>query len=200
MFISLGHACNVKYHIDQYVKQPTHFFDWLITDFESVIQLLEIKTKNKDIHAALNRDTLLIEPILDRTQVTMKGLGNCISIHGIPEKYTDTHIDRFLEQYVRRYWRLIETIQSCQKIVFIRWGHVSNSAAARFVATVKNINERCPFMLVIIDDKSAALKNGVLRIKLSTREVRPTDIAWHEAHYLWDNVWTQCALLGFSRM
>jgi len=199
MFISLGDACNVKYHIDQHVQQPTHFFDWLMPDFEAVFRLLETKTKGADIHDVLCRDTLLIESIPNRTQITLKALGNCVSIHDVPVDYTDRHIDGFIDQYVRRYERLIEAIQSGQKLVFIRWGPVSNSAATRFVATVKNINERCPFMLVVLDDRSAPLKNCVLRMKLRTREVRATDVGWHKAHYIWDDVWTQCALLGFSR-
>ena len=198
MFISIGEACNVKYHIDQHVQQPTQFFDWLMPEFESVIRLLETKSKNKDIHDILNRDTLLIESIPNRTQITMKALGNCVSIHDVPVEYTDAHITGFIDQYVRRYERLIEAIQSNQKLVFIRWGSVSNSAAARFVATVKNINERCPFILAILNDRSAPLKNCIIRMKLRTREVRATDVAWHNAHYIWDDFWAQCASLGFS--
>jgi hypothetical protein len=199
MFISIGNACNVKHHIDQHVKQETNFFDWLMTDFEAVIKLLETAAKNKNIRDVIRRDNLLIEPILNRTQITMKGLGNCISIHAVPVEYTESDIDDFINRYIRRYERLIGAIQSGKKLVFIRWGAVSNSAAARFVATVKNINECCPFMLVVLDDRSTSLKNCILRMKLSTREVRDTDIEWHQSHYIWDDVWKQCASLGFSR-
>ena len=127
----------------------------------------------------------------------MTGLGNCVSIHDVPVAYTEEHITEFIEQYVRRYERLIEAIRSNQKIVFIRWGAVTTSAAKRFVAAVKNINERCPFMLVILDEKDTPLKHCILRMKLRTREVLPTDVPWHSSHYFWEDLWAKCTALGF---
>lgn len=189
MIISIGDACNVKHHIDTYVTQPTHFFDWLMVDLPSVIQLIS----TKDIATVLRRENLLVESIPNRTQVTMKALDNCVSIHDVPVEYTGAHIDIFIDQYTRRYERLVATIKSGEKIVFIRWGTASNSLAARFVAAVKNINERCPFILILLGDKSAPLKNNILRMKLKERPVLPTDIAWHKSHYLWEDVWAQCA-------
>jgi RNA polymerase sigma-70 factor (ECF subfamily) len=59
---SLGGACQVKYHIDKHVKnEKTNFFDWLITNFKSVLYILEnidnlIRiTETENIHIELEQ-------------------------------------------------------------------------------------------------------------------------------------------------
>ena len=40
--ISLGHACQVKFNIDRlFRRDETHFFDWLITDFKTVLHIFK---------------------------------------------------------------------------------------------------------------------------------------------------------------
>jgi hypothetical protein len=40
--LSLGCGCQVKFNIDRlFKKEETHFFDWLITDFQSVLYILK---------------------------------------------------------------------------------------------------------------------------------------------------------------
>ncbi len=42
IFISIGNACNVKYQIDKNTtKKETLFFDWLMTDMQSVVKVFE---------------------------------------------------------------------------------------------------------------------------------------------------------------
>ena len=43
MFISIGNACDVKYNIDKFTgSKETLFFDWLMTDMNSVNTILGI--------------------------------------------------------------------------------------------------------------------------------------------------------------
>ena len=64
VFISIGTACNVKNQIDKHTgKKETLFFDWLMTDMNSVISIL--KCNNIDeIFKSEMRD-LLLENILN---------------------------------------------------------------------------------------------------------------------------------------
>ena len=44
MFISIGKNCSVKYNIDKFtVSKETLFFDWLMTDMDSVNMILGIE-------------------------------------------------------------------------------------------------------------------------------------------------------------
>ena len=50
-FISLGEACDVKYQLETKFKkfnktQETYFFDWLVTDFKTVLSVLNGKFLN----------------------------------------------------------------------------------------------------------------------------------------------------------
>jgi len=47
--ISLGYACQVRFNIELTFKpEKTNFFDWLVTDFKSVLYILK-NIDNKDL-------------------------------------------------------------------------------------------------------------------------------------------------------
>jgi len=61
--ISLGFACQVKHNIDRFfLSQETNFFDWLVTDFKSVLYIL----KNIDDYTLIIKKNLLIVKYLNR--------------------------------------------------------------------------------------------------------------------------------------
>ena len=126
MFISLGPACSVKYHIDKYLKttrtsQYTHFFDYLISSEKAILTLLsckDIDAKLKTIDNGVHSNGKAI--------ITLPELDNTTSIHDIKEQYTKQDIDTFINKYKRRYYRLLNDIHSStEPIIFIRRSHVS---------------------------------------------------------------------------
>jgi len=123
--ISLGHACQVRFNIDRLFKcEETNFFDWLITDFKSVLYVLKnINNKN----------------LITKSNLTDKQVSKCwhqpyhepyhkiectdfkmISIHDFPSNidYMD-YMDEFILKYNRRLNRLNNLINSDENIHMI---------------------------------------------------------------------------------
>ena len=72
--ISLGHACQVKFNIDRLFKSDeTNFFDWLVTDFKSVLYIL----KNID-----NEELISKSKFTDK-EIFKPGKSWCIPYHKI---------------------------------------------------------------------------------------------------------------------
>jgi hypothetical protein len=105
--ISLGHGCQIKYNIDRlYKSQETNFFDWLITDFTSVLYIL----KN------INNEELLTKSKFTDKEIFKPGKSWCkshhkiecidfkmISVHDFPSNINYmNYINEFIEKYNRR--------------------------------------------------------------------------------------------------
>jgi len=122
--ISLGHACQVKFNIDRLFKeQETHFFDWLITDFKSVLYLLN----------SINNENFFNKLTFTEEAIFMPGKSwderyhkiecvefKMISIHDFPSNipYLD-YIEEFKQKYNRRIDRLKNFINSGENIHMI---------------------------------------------------------------------------------
>lgn len=121
--ISLGHACQVKFNIDRLFKsEETNFFDWLITDFKSVLYIL----KN------INNKELITKSKFTYDEVFMKGKTwtDCHKIENIEYKMISTHdfpsninymdyMDEYILKYNRRLDRLKILINSDENIHMI---------------------------------------------------------------------------------
>lgn len=197
MYISLGSACNVKYQIDKYTNksQPTHFFDWLMTSFESVNQLMSatsiapyldpatFKVESKNTITRHRRLTI-------HNTITFGALHSCVSIHDIVGKCDKAAINAFVEKYTRRYERLLEEIRSGRKIVFIYNGAVTEEQAQEFVRNVLRIHPSCPFTLVIVGSETGPLQDRVIRLKLSSKIPPSGAPAWHDEDKNWNDLWS----------
>ena len=193
MYISLGAACNVKYQIDKHTNssQPTHFFDWLMTSFESVNQLISAPS----IQPFLDPSTFKAEirrngKKIPRHTITMTKFHSCVSIHDIGRLYDTTAINAFVEKYTRRYERLMEEIKSDRKIVFIYNGDITDEQAQEFVKNILRINPSCLFTLVILGSQTVPLENHVLRLKLSEKTPPTGAAAWHDEAREWNDLWS----------
>jgi hypothetical protein len=154
--ISVGSECNVKYQIDKHKgKSETLFFDWLITDMNSVIKLISCDS----IDDILNINTVKVDPVTpiikSNSRILITSLPECISIHDMPIDPTDKDIDDFINKYKRRYERLINYIKSNDEIYFIRHGDVDDTNKQVFIQTIQSINKNCKFTLVIIRDQQS---------------------------------------------
>jgi len=122
--ISLGYGCRVKFNINRLFKsEETNFFDWLVTDFKSVLYILkninnkELITKEKFTHREIFKQGKCgYEPyhIIECIDFKM------ISFHDFPSNinYMDC-MDEFILKYNRRLDRLKNLINSDENIHMI---------------------------------------------------------------------------------
>ena len=196
-YVSLGGACNVKYQIDQHThhSQPTLFFDWLMTSFDTVIEVVS----ETHIENRLHPDTVVKTGVHHRNSVvSIQSLHDCVSIHDLALEYGPEDVRTFLDTYIRRHNRLMEIIKDRRPIYFIRYGEVTPEDASRFVAAVKRIHPSCKFALIVVGDVTAALQNNVVYLRPSAREPLPTDVAWCTPHLAWSEVWGATSSLSLS--
>jgi hypothetical protein len=154
-YISIGDACNIKHQIDKHKGgSETLFFDWLLTDIESVIKILSCD----NITHILNFDNI----IKNSSKITIKSLSYCESVHEDPNDLSDTAILNFIDKYTRRFNRIIEYIKSDEKIYFLRYTNVKDDDKKRFIETILKINPQCNFALVVIDVNDYI--NGISKI------------------------------------
>ncbi len=151
-YISIGRNCNVKFQINKHKpKQETHIFDWLGTDMDSVIQILQCK----DIDEIFNHDNIVEDNKNNtdkrtRPRIILKNLPYCVSIHDLHVRYKKTDVDNFIDKYKRRFKRLIDLIQENEKIYFIRHGEITQEQKKLFIDTILKINPNCNFALVSV--------------------------------------------------
>jgi hypothetical protein len=152
-YISIGGKCNVKYQIKKHTRhRETLFFDWLGTDMDTVILVLQCK----NINEILTYDNIIKDPKpgLDSSlRISIKSLPYCVSIHDFKLDFSDKEINNFLHKYKRRYERIIEIIKSNKKLYFIRYGEIKDNHKEAFIETILKINPNCNFTLVSINIK-----------------------------------------------
>jgi hypothetical protein len=192
--ISIGTSCNVKYQIEKHIgNSETLFFDWLITDIVSVNELLRCKS----IDDILNVDSIKVDPdtpiVESNSKILITSLHNCISIHDVPIDPSDKDISDFIDKYKRRYNRIINIINSNQKIYFIREGYIDKESEQLFIDTIKNINKECKFRLVIVkenDSNSVNRSANLLEINVTSfpQLVKDWTTDWLDWKYVFDTI------------
>ena len=122
--ISIGSTCQVKNSIDLIFKQEeTNFFDWLITDFKSVLYVLKHNNDTELITPSkfTNEEGFIAGRTFDNDHHKMGHIYfKMISVHDFPLEtpYMDM-MNTFIEKYKRRLHRLIELIHSEDNIHMI---------------------------------------------------------------------------------
>lgn len=172
-YIGLGSACYMKQNLKEWNKDPLEslFFDWFITSFQTVLDVLSTKdvkklfAKKYFIDDTQNDKRAPQEKSLSM-RIKLSSVDHLVSIHDIKNinEYKD-----FAEKYIRRFDRMIELICSNEKIIFIRGGTMPwlKSIATPeqidlFFSIVKSINPDCDFLfaqLVINSDKNEVVKS-----------------------------------------
>ena len=196
MFISIGHACNVRFGINSYnemhqLSQPTHFFDWLTTSFDSVIDIINCS----DIDEFVNN--LYIKPINSSSNenVSFTSVDHCESIHDVKKGYSETDLTNFKCKYIRRHKRLIDTLKnSSNKLFFLRYGvELNETLIDLFLSTIKNMNPQIDFALVHLcnkldNDEDHYISENFIRINLVKFKYDNYDYSAenHEHHFHWN--------------
>ena len=194
VFVSIGCACNVRHQIDKYrgKKDYTLFFDWLITDMNSVCKILE---SYKNIDSIVNKFNIEKsqnkESKQNKARVRFKNLSQCESMHDLPDNFSEKDLNEFVAKYKRRFGRIIDLIcQSTLKICFIRCGYVSPIERKRFISVVKQLNSKCNFSLIsLIECKENIKQNNYSCINLSFFQLRDeVQDDWTSSHYDWKRI------------
>ena len=125
--ISLGRNCTVKGQINTYLRkkkqsQPTYFFDWLMSDFTTVCQILD-----SNIDQILKREFIVEnqqQPSHNNgknARLIVNSVQRFESIHDVPANYSENDIDQFRQKYKRRYHTMMNLIKSGKKLYFISY-------------------------------------------------------------------------------
>jgi hypothetical protein len=215
--VSLGSACLVKYNIDRFFeKDKTNFFDWLITDFKSVLFIL----KNID-----NRD-FLSKSNFTCTGVMSKGIAEqydsykiehniikMISLHDIStttEDYLDG-MDDFLAKYNRRLDRLKNIISGNTNVHMVfcldfqyetNAPTISNEDVKEYFEYINKINpnNRC-FLHIVIPPKYNNLNLDYLKTNntyvyyLVNVYNRTNSKWWTNESFNWETVFNSIKLI-----
>lgn len=176
-FVSLGSSCVIKYNLDLYFeKEPTLFFDWLITDMTTVNEIFNCR----DINELINENSIKRiggDSYKNQSKVSITSLPKCVSIHDLPLKYTDVDISNFVEKYKRRYSRIIDLIKnSDKKFFFLIKGEFANFEIDLFNENIKKINSDCNFRLVVIGYNNFEKKENLLTLNLNKYEIKNKQI------------------------
>lgn len=165
--ISLGHGCQVGVNINRFLekKEETNFFDWLITDFKSVLYILknidnkELITKSKFTDKQLcGKNFVGIEDHKHTHQIECIDF-KMLSIHDFPSNihYMD-YMDEFISKYNRRLNRLKNIINNnavlhmihCLDHQFTDCYIITNDDILNFKKYLCNINSNNNYFLHIV--------------------------------------------------
>ena len=148
--ISLGSECDVSYQIAknfQYLGiRITHFFDWLISDMDSVINLLSNEIGNILIPSNIKQ----IGSKGNNVILIFRNCSKLISMHDVPLKYSSNDIFDFICKYKRRYFRFMQLIRSNKKTYFIRRDNASDENINKLLDVFNKINKINNIFLIFL--------------------------------------------------
>lgn len=217
--ISLGHACQVKENINKYYKnlnnRETQIFDWLVTDFKTIIFILHELIKPTEL---LQRDKFTTDNVNMNCNCWVDGFHKIehisiklISVHDFPitSTFCDT-VDTFIETIHRRLDRLHGLITSNNVIHFIHM--LDHQFAACYVPTqkdicelfdiIKQINSTCQCHLHILippkysDIQIKTIHNNVYIYHLDDSNPNSEKIDWRNYNFNWDVVFKKIDIIN----
>ena len=150
--LSIGPACGVRQNINLYYyvnryQEATFFFDWLLSQFDDVLKLLDID----NIDDILNIDSFVYKK--DQGTVFTKLSNNVISVHDkINETSEKESYIALVEKYKRRYVRFINRIKTSTDTVFIYQGDVTIEQLNSFFQKLDLIHPNNNFRLMLVGD------------------------------------------------
>jgi len=189
--ISFGSECDVRYQIDKYNRKykksttiETNFFDWLISDIDSIIDIL-----TKDINKILTFPNIrLIGYKNNKSIMKILNCNKLISMHDLPIKYSFNHIYEFILKYKRRYDRLIDIIKSNSKIYLIRRDNIPNEKIKKLMNILDNINScnNITFILLRTDLKDHYIySKRIININFNKLKLNNKN-NWQRNNYAWN--------------
>ena len=205
--ISLGHACQVKTFIDRnFHPQKTYFFDWIISNFKSVLYILEnindesiiSKEKFTNKWVYMKCDSWADSQKIENIDFPM------ISIHDFP-LYMDymNYMDQFVLKYKRRLERFKNIIENNDKNVhmihciyhsFIRPYILEKNDIDYFFKLINKINpnNKCYLHIVIspkfnfLNETSISKINNKTYIYYLINKYDDVEGDWNNLNFNWE--------------
>ena len=194
MFISIGNVCVVAHWLRKTQSTETFFFDWLVTSLRSVNEVLSIENE-ETMRTKLKNVTF--EGTLDNNKVVVcKDFDRLKSVHDLPimNGNIDTH---FVDKYVRRHARLIDTIKSNPNLHFVLFveasttiGREFNNDIETFHALLNKLNAENRFKMTILSTKQIETISDFWCNIVCLEDFRtsPVHSGWTLSHYDWDTI------------
>ena len=119
-------------------------------------------------------------------------IANCnklISMHDISSKFIFNDIYNFILKYKKRYQKLMDLINSKDKIYFIRKGTISDNKILNLLEIFNNINPKNKKTLILLrtDIKNHYLFNKkVICINFNKIQLTKNNNNWKNDNYAWD--------------
>ncbi len=159
MFISIGSDCSTRHHIQTYngvQSQQTLFFDWLLVDMESVIQLF---THYADFDTYFSQQNFVSRGLSKfNSHMVFTPVSRCEFLHDLRMNYTQIQFDEFIDKYRRRFARILDYIHSTEKLYFVFKGAITDIQRDKFIHIIQTINPQCNFTLVHIIKSTAPVE------------------------------------------
>jgi hypothetical protein len=210
--ISLGRNCCVAYNIRNYLKNknhPTHFFDWIRSDFKSVLYILNLKT----IDTIFNLENLIVDKETWKKDgnvgITLKNVEKdgltLLFHHDILFNENDNNdilnnkLKEFIVKYKRRHYRLINLIKTSEKKYFVYHNNINENfdydGCVEFNRIIKNINKNINYVLVLLmndvyneKDYKYIKTEYYFKINLKHFMVRNNNVDWTLGNYNWKDI------------
>jgi len=161
-----GPACAIGLCIKKHFydnNYQTNMFDYLEISLLSIIQILYLK--NDDINYLHENNEVFINPV-GNNSVIFKNFNHIISNHDLKLNYSEEDYKDFIDKYKRRYHRLMEYINTEDKILFIRYGNELESVINNFMNRINEINPKLQvfFINVNYDEKSEIVNYNIKNV------------------------------------
>ncbi len=181
--ISLGNACKVRESIDRFngTSQETHLFDWVISDFESVVEIIKALVNNKE-EELFNQETFINEGTFVNNQshynLSHKQI-NFKSIHDVRvNKPYEEEYKSFIDKYIRRCKRLRDEIrQHIEPIHFIYFiTHKEYIPTIEqiyyFIVNIQNLRKELPFYIHLLVPPELTIYKEIIEKSIITQNVK----------------------------
>ena len=161
-----GPACAIGLCIKKHFydnNYQTNMFDYLEISLLSIIQILYLN--NTDINYLHENNEVFINTDSNNS-VIFKNFNHIISHHDLKLNYSEEDYKEFINKYKRRYHRLIEYINTEDKIIFIRYGNELESVINNFMNRINEINPKLQVFFINInyDEKSEIVNYNIKNV------------------------------------
>jgi len=143
-----GYACSVASAIRRKYNSCTNFFDYLVTDMNTIIQIISLSDLNLIKYGFSFENQ---NPGSKNVTMIWNRFSKLISYHDLKINFNETDYKNAVLKYIRRYFRLMNDIYNEDKIFFIRYGKTKYDEIKNFINKIKELNPNLEIYFVNAD-------------------------------------------------
>ena len=171
-FLSLGNCCFYGMYKRKYFKDnkskdygETHFFDWILTNIDSLIKIIECK----NLDEYFNIKNLKIRKVMPYLNIKMRNI-YLNSLHDVPTKNGSIQVNLF-EKYRRRHLRVVNKLKNEKNLLFLYSKKLSNEEINNITFMLNKIRNGKKWALIQFyyneQDKELTNKNNIYYFNLN---------------------------------